>query len=75
MEETEENKGRVAVWLDVGAIKFIADEWRKMPDDLPELERKMWARVAFRCMTALHKSGVEYEPTWPEPQEKYYLKG
>ncbi len=31
-----------------------------MPDDLADDERKRWADIAFRGMSALKKAGVEY---------------
>lgn len=61
----EEKNGRVALWLESSHLAFIANEWRKMPSDSPEPDRKQWADIAFRSMAALHKTGVEYNPQFP----------
>ena len=74
MEDKELEKGRIAVWLDPEDIKFIADEWRKIPANISDSDRETWGRIAFRFMAALHKSEIEYEPTFPEEGEKYLLK-
>tara|TARA_B110000495_G_C22847512_1_gene494156 strand:- start:66 stop:560 length:495 start_codon:yes stop_codon:yes gene_type:complete len=61
----EEENGRVAFWLEPSHLEFIANEWRKMPTDAPEADRKQWADIAFRSIAALHKAGVEYNPQFP----------
>ena len=65
-------KGRIALWLDPDDIKFIADEWRKIPDSVPPDIKKTWGRIAFRAMAALHKAAIAYEPRFPSQQEKYH---
>lgn len=62
-EEIE--KGRIPLWLDPKDIMFIADEWRKIPDNISEENKEIWSRLAFRAMTALHKSGIKYEASVP----------
>jgi hypothetical protein len=69
--EEEIAKGRIALWLDSEDIKFIADEWRKIPDNVPDSVKETWGRIAFRAMSALHKSGVGYEPNFPDATQKY----
>ena len=71
--DQEAEAGRVAVWLDPADVRFLADEWRKMPEDAPDSVRVTWERVAFRMMAALHKSAHEYEPRFPSDDEKYSL--
>ncbi len=63
--ETELTKGRLAFWLEPETIAFLADEWRKLPDDMPESDRQVWADVAFRAMSALRKAGVVYNAKLP----------
>jgi hypothetical protein len=72
--QEEISKGRIALWLSVDDIKFIANEWRKIPEDAPIQVRETWGRLAFRAMTALHKSNIEYEPIFPENSDKYSLR-
>ncbi len=73
MENLELEKGRIAVWLDPDDIKFVANEWRKIPEDISDVNKEIWDRIAFRFMTALHKSGIEYAPEFPNDDEKYCL--
>ncbi|MEQ8791312.1 MAG: hypothetical protein RIC55_33935 [Pirellulaceae bacterium] len=61
----EEEKGRVAFWLEPSHLEFIVNEWRKMPTDAPDVDRKQWADIAFRGMAALNKSGIEYKAQFP----------
>jgi hypothetical protein len=69
--EEEVAKGRIALWLDPDDIKFIADEWRKIPDNVSDSIKEIWGRIAFRAMAALHKSGMDYEPKFPDDSQKY----
>ncbi|WP_147336789.1 hypothetical protein [Pseudomonas abyssi] len=69
--EEEKSRGRIALWLDPSDIAFLANEWRKIPDNAPESVKEAWARVAFRASTALHKAGVSYSPEFPSDDEKY----
>lgn len=62
----EQIAGRLAFWLDPNDIAFLADEWRKLPQDMPEQNRKQWADIAFRAMSALHKARIEYKAKTPE---------
>ncbi len=73
MNKSELEKGRIAVWLDPNDIKFIANEWQKIPENISDIDKETWARIAFRFMTALHKSEIEYQPKFPNDNEKYYL--
>lgn len=73
MEKSELEKGRIAVWLDPNDIKFIADEWRKIPENISDSHKETWSRIAFRFMTSLNKAGIEYKPEFPNENGKYYL--
>lgn len=57
----ETENGRLAFWLEPSQIEFIFNEWRKMPRDAPEADRKQWAEIAFRGMGVLHKSGIDFK--------------
>jgi len=69
--EKESEEGNLAFWLAPEDIKFIANEWRKIPEGVQEAISESWSRIAFRAMSALHKSGIEYEPEFPSEKEKY----
>ncbi len=71
--DEELNKGRVALWLDPEDVAFLADEWRKIPDNAPDQTRETWSRIAFRASSLLHKSGLKYEPKFPNDDEKYIV--
>lgn len=73
MENSELEKGRIAVWLDPNDIKFISNEWRKIPENISDSDKETWSRIAFRFMTALNKSGIQYEPEFPNENGKYYM--
>ncbi len=73
MKNTKSEKGKIAVWLDPEDIEFIANEWRKIPEDISSADKETWGRIAFRFMTALHKSNIKYEPRFPNDDEKYHL--
>ena len=73
MDDVELKKGRIAVWLDPNDIKFLANEWRRIPETIAASDKETWARIAFRLMSALNKSGVEYKPKFPNEDEKYHL--
>lgn len=62
------------MWLNPDDVRFLADEWRKIPEDAPESVRENWGRIAFRAMAALHKSGLEYEASFPSGDEGYSLR-
>jgi hypothetical protein len=47
------------------SLTNIVDQWRKMPDDMAGDERKRWADIAFRGMSALKKAGVDYTAKCP----------
>lgn len=69
--EKEKKQGRVSLLLDPEDIKFLANEWRKIPEDVPKNVSETWTRIAFRASSALHKSGINYEPEFPEESMKY----
>ena len=73
MEKSELEKGRIAVWLDPNDIKFIANEWRRIPENISDSDKETWNRIAFRFMTSLNKAGIEYKPEFPNEDGKYYL--
>ncbi|MGN6546924.1 MAG: hypothetical protein ACTHK7_17855 [Aureliella sp.] len=58
--QSESSRGRLAFWLDPDDVAFVVDQWRKMPDDLPDDDRRRWATIAFRGMSALRKAGIRY---------------
>ncbi|MCC9603380.1 hypothetical protein LOC67_22755 [Stieleria sp. JC731] len=68
---SEQIAGRLAFWLHPDTIAFIANEWRKLPRDMPEDDRQHWADIAFRAMSALHKAGIRYTAT--QPANGYHL--
>ncbi|WP_417386748.1 hypothetical protein [Gimesia sp.] len=70
----EQQKGRLALWLEPNQIQFLANEWRKIPKDAPETVQKQWGEVAFRSMAALHQAGIEYEPKFPQSGEAYQVE-
>jgi len=59
--------------LDPNDIKFIANEWRKIPENISDTDKETWNRIAFRFMTSLNKAGIEYKPEFPNENGKYYL--
>ena len=67
----EKGSGKIALWLEPTDIEFISNEWRKIPEEIDESDREKWSRVAFRCMTALHKANIAYEAKHPSEKEKY----
>jgi hypothetical protein len=69
--EAERTAGRIAFWLDPGLLAFVADEWRKLPGDLPDEDQRRWSEIAFRAMSALHKFGIDY--TARVPNNGYHL--
>lgn len=72
-EQIEKEKGRVAVWLDPDDIKFLANEWRKIPENANQSSKETWGRIAFRLMTSLHENGIKYDPKFPNETDKYKL--
>jgi len=73
--EAEAGKGRLPLYLDPADIAFLADEWRRTPQDLPAPEKDRWARIAFRGMACLHKHSIPYSPRFRDEAELYCLKG
>ncbi len=71
--DAEAAKGRLALWLDPKEIAFIANEWRKLPENNDATTAKTWGRIAFHAMACLHKAGIAYEPVWPKEEERYQL--
>ena len=63
--------GRIALWLDPDDIRFIADEWRKIPEGVSSDAQERWSRIAFRASAALHKAGLDYQPQFPGDAERY----
>jgi hypothetical protein len=63
---SEPAAGRLALWLDLKDIAFIADQWRRIPDAQDEATRDAWSRLAFRAVAALRKAGIDYEPKFPD---------
>ena len=56
--EREASLGRIALWLDVDDLRWLARRcW--CPADASEEQRKRCARLRFRAHTALHKAGLE----------------
>jgi len=72
--ELEQEKGRLGVWLEPDQIRFLANEWRKIPKEAPEVVQKQWGEVAFRSMAALHKAGLHYDPEFPQSGEAYQVE-
>lgn len=71
--EQEQLKGRMALWLSPEQIAFLANEWRKIPENASMNVKQNWSNIAFRCMSALHKANIEYTPEFPQEVEKYCL--
>ena len=71
--EDEVAKGRVALWLSPEQIAFIANEWRKIPENVAPEIKETWAAIAFRAMSALHRADIAYEPSFPNKSESYYM--
>ena len=72
-DEREKEKGRIAVWLSPSQIEFLANEWRKIPENESEFVLKNWSEISFRLITALHKAGIIYEAKFPSDSESYQL--
>ncbi len=72
--DAEQEKGRLALWLDPEQIQFLANEWRKIPKETPETIRKQWGEVAFRAMAALHKAGIKHAPELPQSGEELQVE-
>lgn len=62
----EISKGRIALWLEPEMIAFLANEWRRLPEDILEPVKEQWSVLAFRAATALHKAGIPYHPVFPD---------
>lgn len=71
--DEEINHGRIAFWLDPKDIEFLANEWRKIPENVPEHIRQTWERIAFRASSALHKADIKVDLSFPEEHEKYKI--
>ena len=72
--EIEIQKGRIPLWLNIDEITFIANEWRKIPPNIEDSDKKIWAQIAFKSMSALNHNGIKYEPKWPS-DDQVYIKG
>ncbi|ASP34065.1 hypothetical protein CHH27_13105 [Labrenzia sp. VG12] len=53
----EQEKGRVALWLDPEDMAWLSRICR-CPADASESEKERCARVRFRARAALHKAGL-----------------
>jgi hypothetical protein len=69
--ENEKMKGKLSLWLEPKLIEFIANEWRKIPENASEPVKEQWSAIVFRAMAALHKAGISYEPKFPKNGESY----
>ncbi len=65
-DEREIAKGRIALWLDLEDLRFLACEYSRLPDDAPEEIIRLWMRVAARAHAALQKSGHGPTPFGPQ---------
>ncbi len=65
--EKEIAKGRIAFWLDLDDLKFLACEYSRLPEDAPGEVTRLWMRVAARAHAALQKAGHEVTPFNPVP--------
>jgi hypothetical protein len=65
----EQEKGRLALWLEPEQIQFLKQEWHKIPEEALEIVRKQWSEVAFRAMSALHKAGIKHEREFPQSED------
>jgi hypothetical protein len=61
-DDKEIAKGRVALWLDLDDLRFLACEYSRLPEDAPEALTRVWMRIAARAHAALHKSGHAPSP-------------
>ena len=52
--------GRLVFGLHPDAIAFLANEWRKLPRDMPEENIQQWADIVLLAMSALHNTRIEY---------------
>lgn len=71
--DQEKEQGRMAFWLEPKDIEFLANEWRKIPENVPEHVKQTWERIAFRASSALHKADIKVNPKYPEEYEKYKI--
>lgn len=69
----ELDRGHIALYLPPEHLAFLANQWRKMPVNLSETDSEVWANIAFRAMSALHKSNIKYETIFPEEKDIYRL--
>lgn len=58
-------KGRIALWLDLDDLRYLACEYSRLPEDTPEDLTRLWMRIAARAHAALQKSGHELPPFAP----------
>jgi hypothetical protein len=56
--EREASLGRIALWLDVDDLRWLARHCC-CPADASEEQRQRCARLRFRANAALHKAGLE----------------
>ncbi|QDV54020.1 hypothetical protein [Gimesia fumaroli] len=66
--DAEQEKGRLALWLEPEQIQFLIQEWHKNSKEEPEIVQKQWGEVAFRAMSALHKAGIKHSPEVPQSE-------
>ena len=71
--DQEIEKGRIALWLSPEDLKFLTNEWRKIPETVELHISETWARIAFRSSAALHQAGIENDPIFPEQSKRYIL--
>jgi hypothetical protein len=58
----EQAKGRVALWLDLEDLRWLAQFCACPPDAPVELQDRC-ARIRFRANAALHKAGIAHNPS------------
>ncbi len=68
--DAELAEGRLALWLDPEHIELLGNEWRGLAGSAPDETRKKWAEVGFRAVSALHKAGIEFRPSFPEEHDQ-----
>jgi hypothetical protein len=58
---TEQDKGRVALWLDPEDLRWLSQHCACPADASPEVTERC-ARIRFRANAALHKAGLKGGP-------------
>jgi len=59
-ENEEHAKGRVALWLDPGDLRWLSEHCGCAPEADSAIKERC-ARIRFRAHAALHKSGLKKE--------------